>query len=93
MSGTGTPPIKWVNSDNASTSFNATEYNASNSTDTFGPTIFGHNGTDAAQTLGAVPFNNSATIENFSARGPVTHLFGPVVGTTPAGVDHPDHAQ
>ena len=82
--GTGTPQIKWINSDNAAAGFTATEYNSSNSTDTFGPTIFGHNGTDAAQTLGAVPFNNSATVESFSARGPVTHLFGPVVGNAVA---------
>jgi subtilisin family serine protease len=31
-----------------------------------------------------VPYSNAATIENYSSRGPVTHLFGPVSGVTPA---------
>jgi hypothetical protein len=87
VSGTGTPRLTLINSDNAATSYTALpEWNATNSTDSFGPTIYGHNGAAAAQTLGAVPFNNSSTIESYSARGPVTHLFGPVVGTTPAAV-------
>ena len=84
---TGTPAIKWINSDNAGAGFTGatpTEYNSSNSTDTFGPTIFGHNGAAAAQTLAAVPFNNPNTVENFSARGPVTYYFQPADGVNPA---------
>jgi hypothetical protein len=89
--GTGTPRMKWVNFDNVGSSLSATEYNPTNSTDIFGPTIVGHNGTAGAQTVAAVPFNNSATIESYSARGPVTHYFGPVsdraVGATLATPD------
>ncbi len=81
-SGSGTPRMKWVNFDNVGSSLSATEYNPTNSTDIFGPTIIGHNGTAGAQTVAAVPFNNPATIETYSARGPVTHYFGPVSDTT-----------
>lgn len=85
VSGAGTPPISWINPDNVASSFSALpEYTSANSTDTFGPTIYGHNGAAAAETVAAVPFNNSAVIENFSARGPVTHYFQPVDGTTPS---------
>ena len=37
-----------------------------------------------AQTVGAVPFSDSSVVEPYSSRGPVTHLFGPVAGVTPA---------
>ena len=49
-----------------------------------GPAIFGHNGTGAGMSVAAVPFSNSGAIEEYSSRGPVTHYFGPVIGTTPA---------
>jgi hypothetical protein len=98
-SGTGTPRMKWVNFDNVGSSLSATEYNPTNSTDIFGPTIIGHNGTSGAQTVAAVPFNNSSTIEPYSARGPVTHYFGPVSSTavgatlaTPEVLNKPDIA-
>jgi hypothetical protein len=97
--GAGTPRLKWVNFDNVGSSLSATQFNSGNSSDIFGPTILGHNGTANAETVAAVPFNNSAIIENFSARGPVTHYFGPVNGTTPASplaspevLDKPDIA-
>jgi hypothetical protein len=55
---------------------------------TIGPTIYGHAGTAAAITLAAVGYQQSATApvepERYSSRGPVTHYFGPVNGTTPA---------
>jgi Subtilase family len=54
-----------------------------------GPTIYGHAGSPAAITLGAVKYTESASApkepERYSSRGPVTHYFGPVVGITPAG--------
>ena len=84
MSGTGTPRIKWINSDNGAGSISALEYPVSAGGDTVGPTIFGHNGAAAAQTIGAVPFSDSTVVEPYSSRGPVTHLFGPVNGVTPA---------
>ncbi len=79
-----TPRIKWVNSDNGAGSIAALEYPTSAGGDTVGPTIFGHNGSVDAQTVGAVPFSNSGVVESYSSRGPVTHLFGPVSGLTPA---------
>ncbi len=82
-SGSGTPRLKWVSGDNGAntiTSFGQ----AVTAPDVSGPTIFGHNGAEAAQTVGAVPFNNSSIVEPFSSRGPVTYLFAPVSGTTPS---------
>jgi len=79
-----TPRIKWINSDNGAGAIAALEYATPTGSDRIGPTIYGHNGSVDAQTVGAVPFSNSSTVESFSSRGPVTHLFGPVVGTSPA---------
>jgi hypothetical protein len=67
-----------------------TEYLQSSETNgiTVGPTIYGHAGSAAAITLAAVNYSQSATApvepERYSSRGPVTHYFGPVNGTTPA---------
>jgi hypothetical protein len=62
----------------------ATEYPQSSGEDVVGPSVFGHAGAEAAIAVAAVPFNNSARIESYSSRGPVTHLFGPVDGPAPA---------
>lgn len=62
----------------------ATEYPQSSGGDVVGPTIFGHAGAESAISVAAVPFNNSAKVESYSSRGPVTHLFGPVEGPIPA---------
>src|SRR5215203_1286705 len=62
----------------------ATEYPDSGGGDVVGPAIFGHAGAASAIAVAAVPFNNSAKVERYSSRGPVTHYFGPVKGTTPA---------
>lgn len=63
----------------------ATEYSsANNSTDTFGPTIFGHSAATNALSIAAVPYNNSATPESYTSRGPALILYGPTAGTTPA---------
>jgi hypothetical protein len=53
-------------------------------TDVVGPTVFGHNGAADAMSVGAVPFSNSAVVEKYSSRGPVTHYYGPVEGPLPA---------
>jgi Bacterial Ig domain/Subtilase family len=59
--------------------------------DRLGPTIFGHNVAPGGMSVAAVPFSDSQQIEPFSSRGPVTHYFGPVAGTTPAEpLDQPD---
>jgi hypothetical protein len=66
-----------------------TEYPSSETAGiTIGPTIYGHAGSAAAITLAAVNYGQSATApaqpERYSSRGPVTHYFGPVIGTTAA---------
>jgi len=52
--------------------------------DVVGPTVFGHNGAAAAMTVGAVHFNSTTFAEEYTSRGPVTHYFEPVEGSTPA---------
>jgi hypothetical protein len=81
-SGTGTPRLKFISNDNGANRIQSTQ--AVTAPDIQGPTIYGHNGTAAAETVAAVPYNNSGTAETFSSRGPVTHLFGPVQTATPA---------
>lgn len=62
----------------------ATEYPISAGGDVVGPTIFGHNGSADAVSVGAIRYNANTAPETFSSRGPVTHYFGPVEGVTPA---------
>jgi hypothetical protein len=78
--GTGSPRLKLVSNDNGANTWQSTQ--AVTAPDVQGPTIYGHNGAAAAQTVGAVPFSNSNTVEGFSGRGPVTSIFEPVNGTT-----------
>ena len=65
-----------------------TEYPTSSGGDMVGPTIYGHAGSAAAISVGAVRYTESATApkepEPYSSRGPVTHYFGPVVGSEAA---------
>jgi hypothetical protein len=83
------PRVKFTLMENGA-GVSRTEYPKSNSEAgiTVGPTIYGHAGTAAAITLAAVGYTQSATApsepERYSSRGPVTHYFGPVNGTTPA---------
>lgn len=83
-SGSGTPRLKWVNGDNGAGTIADREFATSANGDIVGPTIFGHNGTASAQTVGAVPYNDSTAMEPYSSRGPVTHYFAPANGATPA---------
>jgi hypothetical protein len=85
------PRLKVAFLENGSEDVEAIEYPRSSgtvvggpATDVVGPTVFGHNGAAGAISVGAVPFNNSALAEDYSSRGPVTHYFGPVEGTSPA---------
>jgi hypothetical protein len=82
---TGTPRLKFALLQNGGGVTEA-EYPESSGGDTVGPTIFGHNGAEDAVSVGAVPipplFNDAP--ETYSSRGPVTHYFAPVIGTTPA---------
>lgn len=61
-----------------------TEYNATNSTDTFGPTVIGHSMANAALSVGAIPFNDAESPEEYSSRGPATVYFGPTLDANPA---------
>jgi hypothetical protein len=64
------------------------EYPKSAGGDIIGPVIYGHRGSPYVTTIGAVNYQESSTApkapEPYSSRGPVTHYFGPVTGTTPA---------
>lgn len=77
------PRLKFILMENGG-GVSATEYPVSSGGDVVGPSIYGHAGAASAISVAAVPFNNSAKVEPYSSRGPVTHYFGPVEGTTPA---------
>lgn len=79
----GNPLLKFILTENGS-GVTGTEYPISSGGDTVGPTIFGHAGAAGAIGVGAVRYNTTSAPERFSSRGPVTHYFGPVDGTTPA---------
>jgi hypothetical protein len=81
---TATPRLKFALLENGQKALTATEYSISSGGDTVGPMIFGHAGAVSATSVGAVPYDNSSEPEYYSSRGPVTHYFGPVVGTSPA---------
>jgi len=77
------PRLKFILLENGG-GVSATEYPQSSGGDVVGPAVFGHAGSAAAITVAAVPFNNSARVESYSSRGPVTHLYRPVEGPAPA---------
>jgi len=79
----GNPRLKFILLQNGG-GVTATEYPQSNGGDVVGPAIYGHASAASAIAVAATPFSNSAKIERYSSRGPVTHYFGPVDGTTPA---------
>jgi subtilisin family serine protease len=77
------PRLKFILMQNGG-GVSATEYPVASGSDVVGPAIFGHAGAASAISVAAVPFSNSARVERYSSRGPVTHYFGPVKGITPA---------
>jgi hypothetical protein len=85
-----TPRMKFALMENGA-GVSATEYPESDEANgiVVGPTIYGHAGAAAAITLAAASYEQSPTApvrpERYSSRGPVTHYFGPVEGTTAAG--------
>lgn len=79
----GNPRLKFILLQNGG-GVTATEYPQSSGGDVVGPAIYGHAGAASAIAVAATPLNSSAKIERYSSRGPVTHYFGPVDGTTPA---------
>jgi subtilisin family serine protease len=52
--------------------------------DVVGPTIFGHTAAKSAISAAAINVGTKEEPEEYSSRGPVLHLFGPVSGTAPA---------
>ena len=84
FAGSASPTVKFVMLENGLKDVTATEYPESTASTTVGPTIVGHSGAAAAVAVGAVPFDDGAEPEYYSSRGPLTHYFGPVTGTTPA---------
>lgn len=62
----------------------STQFNASNSTDIFGESIYGHAGAAQAISTAAVPFDDPTIVEPFSSIGSFTSYFGPVTDTAPA---------
>ena len=77
------PRVKLMLLENGS-GVSATEYPESSGNDIVGPSIYGHAGTPAAISLGAIRVGVANAPERYSSRGPVTHYFGPVGGGTPA---------
>jgi subtilisin family serine protease len=77
------PRLKFILMENGG-GVSATEYPVSSGGDVVGPTVAGHAGGASAISVAAVPFSNSAKVERYSSRGPVTHYFGAVEGPTPA---------
>lgn len=73
----GNPRLKFALIENGP-GVTGTEYPQSSGDDVVGPTVFGHSGTAAAISVGAVPFNGARSVERYSSRGPVRHDFGPV---------------
>lgn len=81
--GGGNPRLKLALLENGF-GVSATEYESSQNGDVVGPTIFGHAGGTDTVGVAAIPFDSVTAPEPYSSRGPVTHYFGPVDGTTPA---------
>lgn len=83
FSGSGEPRLKFVFLQNGG-GVSGVEYPKSGGGDVVGPSIYGHAAAASAIAVGAVPFNDSDEVEEYSSRGPATHYFDPVEGETPA---------
>jgi hypothetical protein len=86
-SATADPRVKFGIFEDGSSGVSEIEYPVSAGGDIVGPVIYGHAGSPAATTIGAVNYEEATTPrspEVYSSRGPVTHYFGPVENTTPA---------
>jgi subtilase family protein len=83
FTGSNAPPLKAAFMQNGS-GVVGIEYPRSTAADRVGPTIFGHNGAADAISVGAVPFDDSSVVEDYSSSGPVTRYFGPALGSEAA---------
>jgi hypothetical protein len=79
----GVPRLKYV-LPQATWKVTSVEYDQSGGGDVVGPAIWSHNGDEHAISTAAVPYNDSATPEEYTSHGPVTLYYGPVVNSTPA---------
>lgn len=81
-----TPRFKIVFANNGVQSFSTLEREVpdAGTGDVMGPTAFGHNGGADTMSVGASDVRVATNLNSYSSYGPVTSLFGPVVGTTPA---------
>lgn len=79
----GSPRLKFILFQNGG-GVSETEYPSSSGGDVVGPTVYGHAGAAAAIGVGAIRYSTLTKPEPYSSRGPVTHYFGEVSGTTPA---------
>jgi hypothetical protein len=77
------PRLKFILAENGS-GVSETEYPESAGGDVVGPTLYGHAAAEGSVGVAAVPAADRSTAEDYSARGPALHLFGPVRGTQPA---------
>ncbi len=80
--GSGTPPIKFIMP--RTSNYQAMEYTAANSSDIFGPTIYGQPGAAETISVAAVPYYSNSTPEPFTSHGNRTYYYQRVDGTTPA---------
>jgi subtilisin family serine protease len=87
FSGSANPRLKFILLQDGG-GVTGTEYPKSGAGDVVGPSIYGHAGAAGAIAVGAVRFEpregEAEGPEFYSSRGPVTHYYGPVEGTTPA---------
>jgi subtilisin family serine protease len=85
--GSAKPRLKFILLENGS-GVSGTEYPKSGGGDVVGPSIYGHAGAAGAIAVGAVRYEpregEEEGPEPYSSRGPVTHYFEAVEGTTPA---------
>lgn len=87
FAGSADPRLKFIFLQNGG-GVSATEYPKSGGGDVVGPSIYGHAAAAGAIAVGAVRYEpregEVEGPESYSSRGPATHYFGPVEGTTPA---------
>ncbi len=76
---TAKPRLKFILLENGG-GVSKVEYPTSKDGDVVGPSVYGHAGSTAAISVGAVPVGSSSVVEPYSSRGPVVHRFGPVDG-------------
>ena len=81
-----TPRFKFVMAGNGASAYTTMEHEVpvAGTTDVMGPTAFGHNGGADAMSVGASDVRVATNLNSYSSYGPVTTLFGPVNGVTPA---------